>query len=80
MVDRAGHVRDQVRVAVADAADEGADLDPLGHLRHRRQQAPALEVAPVGIAVEGEEVIPGEERIGADRLRLPPCRPAAAGT
>src|SRR5215208_5165319 len=51
MVDRARHICEQVRVPVGVARD------------HRPEERPALEVLAVGIAVEREEVVPGEKRV-----------------
>ena len=65
VVDRARHVGQQVRVAVGVAGHERAEVDALRGLRHRGQQAPALEVRAVGIAEQRVEVIPCEERVGA---------------
>ena len=75
VVDRARHVGEQVRVAVRVAGDERAELDPLGHLGHRREHRPALEVLPVGIAEERVEVVPVEELVDAELLGFDPGRP-----
>ena len=48
VVDGARHVGEQLRVAVAVAGDQRADLDPLGGLGPRREGGPALEVGAVG--------------------------------
>ena len=63
VVHRARHVRQEVRVPVRVARDQGAELDPLCDLRHRPQKRPALEVLAVRVPVEREEVIPVEERV-----------------
>src|SRR5690606_2343836 len=44
VVQRAGHVRLQVRVAVAVAVHERAELDPFGELGPRAELGPGLEV------------------------------------
>ena len=75
VVDRARHVREQLRVAVRVAADERPQLDAGCLLRPGREQRPALEVRAVAIAVEREEVIPRVEEVGADFLD--PCHRAA---
>ena len=51
---------------------ERAEMDALRGLRHRGEQAPALEVRAVGVAEQREEVIPGEERVGARLLGAEP--------
>src|SRR5918994_1242297 len=63
MVDRARHICEQVRVPIGIARDERPELYPLRDLRHRPEERPALEVLAVGIAVEREEVVPGEKRV-----------------
>src|SRR3712207_4860287 len=68
MIHRAGHVRQEVGVAVGVARHQWAQLDPLRHLGHGGQHRPALEVLAVRIATEGEEVVPVEERIHPQRL------------
>ena len=65
VIDGARHVGEQVRVAVGVAGHERAEVDALRGLGHGREQAPALEVRAVAVAEEREEVIPGEERVGA---------------
>ena len=70
VVDGAGHVGQQVGVAVRVAGDQGADLDPLRRLGPRRQRGPALEVRTVPVAVQRVEVVPGEGDVDADRLGL----------
>ena len=73
VVDRARHVGEQIRVAVGVAADERAELHALGHLRERGEQRPALEVRPVGIAVQRVEVIPDVDAVDAEILGAEPC-------
>ena len=68
VVDGAGHVGEQVGVAVAVARDERADLDPVGLLGPRAEHRPALEVLAVGVAVQGVEVVPVEHDVDADLL------------
>ena len=65
MVERAGHVGEQVGVAVAVRGDEAADLDPLRDLGHRPERGPIVEVGAVQIAREREEVVPVEQGVGA---------------
>ena len=72
VVDRAVGVGEVVRVAVAVADDERAELDALGHLGHRAEHGERLEVLAVGIAAEREEVVPVEQAVDAERLRLGP--------
>ncbi len=72
VVDRLRHVGEEGGVAVAVAGDEGAELHPFGHLGHPGQQAPALEVRPLGVAGEREEVVPGPEGVDAERLDAAP--------
>jgi hypothetical protein len=72
MVDRAGHVGQQVRVPVRVAGHERADVRVLGLDRHRGQQRVALEVGGVGVAVEREEVVPHPDAVDAQRVGLPP--------
>ncbi len=69
VVDGAGHVGQQLRVAIAIAGDERTELDPAGLLRPRREHGPALEVGPIGVAVERIEVVPVEEDVDAHLLR-----------
>jgi hypothetical protein len=68
VVDGARHVGEELRVAVAVARDERADLDPLGRLGHRAEPRPALEVVAVAIARERVEVIPGEHGVRTELL------------
>ena len=70
MVDGSRHVGEQVRVAVAVARHERADLDPRGRLRPRAEHRPALEVLTVRITIQGIEVIPVEDDVGAELLRF----------
>jgi hypothetical protein len=72
VVDGAGHVGQEVGVAVGVAGHQGADLGPLGGLGHRTEQRPALQVRAVAVAGEGEEVIPGEDRVRTHLLGPPP--------
>jgi hypothetical protein len=65
VVEGAGHVGEQVGVAVAVGGDEAADLDPLGDLGHGAKGGPVVEMRTVEIAGEREEVIPVEEGVGA---------------
>src|SRR5438876_1820567 len=65
MVNGSRHVGKQMRIAVAGAGHEDAELCPVRDLGHRRQRGPAFEVATGCISVHGEEVIPGEELIRA---------------
>src|SRR5690625_3441243 len=68
VVDRAGHVGEQVGVAVAVAGDQRADLHPAGLLGPGAEHGPALEVLAVGVAAEREEVVPVEDDVGAGVL------------
>jgi hypothetical protein len=71
VVDGAGHVGQQVGVAVAVAGDQGADLDPLGHLGPGGQHRPALEVLAVGSPRRA-----GRSGPSCRRCRRPSPRPA----
>ena len=68
VVDGAGHVGEQLGVAVRVAGDQCADLDARRLLGPRAQHRPALEVRSVGIAVQREEVVPVERDVDADVL------------
>jgi hypothetical protein len=72
LVDGAGHVGQQLGVAVAVAGHEHPELGPLGRHRHRRQQRPALVVRTVGLAVEGEEVVPRPDGVDAEGVGFLP--------
>src|SRR5690606_34389915 len=64
VVDGAGHVGEQVGVAVAAAGDPRADLGALGLLGEGAEHGPALEVRALGVAAERVEVIPVEDDVG----------------
>src|SRR5690606_20866233 len=66
VVDRACHVGLQVRVAVAVAVHERAELHRRGLLRDRAEHRPRLEVLTVGLATQGEEMVPVEDDIDTD--------------
>ena len=68
VVDRARHVREQLRVAVRVAAHERPELDARCLLRPGGEERPALEVRAVTLPVEREEVIPRVEDVGAGFL------------
>ena len=68
VVDGAGHVGQQLGVAVAVAGDQRADLDPAGLLGPGAEHRPALEVLALGFAVEREEVVPVERDVDAQVL------------
>jgi hypothetical protein len=70
VVDGPRHVGEQIGVAVAVARDERADLDAVGRFGPGTEHRPALEVLPHRIAVQGEEVVPVEDDVDADLLRL----------
>ena len=70
VVDGAGHVGQQLGVAVAVAGDERADLDPAGLLGPGAEHRPALEVLAVGLAVERVEVVPVEDDVDAEVFGL----------
>ena len=80
VVDGPGHVGEQLRVAVAVAGDQRADLDPRGRLGPGAEHRPALEVRAVGLAVEREEVVPVEDDVDADLLGLAPRRDGSRRT
>ena len=69
VIDRPGHVGEELRVPVRVAGDERPELDPLGRLGPGRQERPALEVRTVRVAVEREEVVPGVDDVVAELLR-----------
>src|SRR5262249_54174250 len=70
VVDRPRHVGEQFRIAVAVARDERADFNARGRLRPGAEHRPALEVLAFGISGQGVEVIPVEDDVGAELLRL----------
>ena len=70
VVDGAGHVGQQLGVAIAVARDERADLDAAGGLGPGAQHCPALEVFAVGLAVKWKEVVPVEHDVHAGLLGL----------
>jgi hypothetical protein len=57
VVDGAGHVGQQVRVAVADPGHQAPQLDALGDLGERAEHREGLEVLPRRIACIREEVV-----------------------
>ena len=65
VVEGAGHVGLKVGVAVAVAVDERSELDGGGELGPRPQLGPRLEVQPVFVSGEREEVVPVEEDVDA---------------
>src|SRR5215203_2515541 len=72
VVDGAGHIRGQIRVAIGVAADEGADGDALRRFGHGGEQCPPLEVCPLVITVEWEKVVPGPDGIDTKLLGAAP--------
>ena len=58
-VERRGHVRQQRGVSVVDAADQGAQPEPLGRLRQRGERHPAFQAGPGRIGENGIEVVEG---------------------
>src|SRR6266511_4384532 len=68
VVDRAGHVGEQVRVAVRVTGHQRTELDARSRLRPGREQRPALEVRAIGRTVEGIEVVPRIENVGTELL------------
>src|SRR5690606_16478288 len=70
VVDGAGHVGEQIGVAVAVAAHQGAELDPGRGLGPRAEHRPALEVLAVGVAGQREEVVPVEHDVDPGGLGL----------
>ena len=69
MVDGAGHVGEQLGVAVGVAGHQAADLDAGGLLGPGGEHRPRLEVHAVGLSVERVEVVPVEDHVDADLLR-----------
>ncbi len=49
MIDGAGHIGQQIRVAITDAGDQQPDLGAVCDLGPRRERRPALEVVDVGL-------------------------------
>ena len=72
LVDRAVGVGEVVGVAVRVADDERAELDALGHLRHRAEHGQALEVLAFRLPAQRIEVVPVEEAVDAELLRIDP--------
>jgi hypothetical protein len=70
VVDRPRHVGQQFRVAVAVARDKRADLNARGRLGPGAEHRPALEVLALWLAIQGIEVIPVKDDVGAELLRL----------
>ena len=70
VVDGAGHVGQQLGVAVAVARHEGADLDLGRRLGPGAEHRPALEVLALGLAVQRVEVVPVEDDVRPELLRL----------
>jgi hypothetical protein len=68
VIDGAGDIGMQVRIAVRVAGHQGPQLDPLGGLRPRGEQRPALEVLAVRVATQRAEVVPGVEDVVAELL------------
>src|SRR5579884_507965 len=68
VVDGAGHVGEQLGVAVGVAGHQCADFDARRLLGPGAQHRPGFEVGAVGIAVEREEVVPVERNVDADVL------------
>ena len=66
MVNGAGHVGQQVWVAVCVAAHEGTDLDAAGGFRPGTQHGPAFKNLAVRVTVEWEEVVIVENDVHAD--------------
>ena len=68
VVDGAGHVGLQVRIAVGVAVHQAADLDPLVCSAIAASIVHALEVPAVRVAVQREEVVPVEDDVHAEVL------------
>ena len=72
LIDRAVGVGEVVGVAVRVADDERAELDALGHLGHRAEHGQALEVLAFRLPAQRIEVVPVEEAVDAELLRIDP--------
>ena len=65
VVDGAGHVGEQLRVAVGVAGDQRAELGVRGVGGHGGEQRVRLEVGAVRVAVERVEVVPHPDGVDA---------------
>ena len=68
VVHGAGHIRQELWIAICVAGHLGAYLDLLRHLSPGGQHRPALEVLAVGVSVQRIEVIPVVHGINPDFL------------
>ena len=66
VVDGAGHIGQQLGVAIGVAGHQRADLDARGLLGPGAEHRPAFVVRAVRVAVEREEVVPVEGDVDAD--------------
>ena len=66
VVDGAGHVGEQVRVAIRVARDERAETRVARFGGEGREQRVGLEVLGVGIAVQGIEVVPDPDAVDSE--------------
>ena len=73
MVDRPGHVGEQLGVAVGAACDQGPDLDPAGLLGPGGEHCPALEVGAIPCPVQRMEVVPVVDEVESLLLRRVHC-------
>ena len=72
LVDRPGHLGEQLGVPVRVAGDQAAEVRLAGVDRHRGEQRVRLVVGGVGIPVEREEVVPDPDAVGTHVVgRLP---------
>jgi hypothetical protein len=65
VIERAGHVGEQVGAAVPDRRHQRPELDPRRRLGPRAQHRPALEVLAGLVPAERPEVVPGEDDVRA---------------
>jgi hypothetical protein len=72
LVDRAGHVRDEVRIPVPDRRHHGADLRNARVQRDRGQQRPAFELVALWVAIKRKEVVPEPDAVDAELVGVPP--------
>ncbi len=70
VIDGARHIREEIRIAITVAGDQRADLDARGRLRPRAKHRPALEVFSLALLAKWEEMIPVEEDVDTEVLRL----------
>src|SRR4029077_14657579 len=73
LVDRAGHVRNEVGVPIADAADHRAELRHFRFDGRGGQQRPAFALVALRTAVEWEKVAPKPDAVHSELIGAAPC-------